>query len=153
MKKQYITSIILSALLWLVLPVAMELLDDTNTAHRWFAFFSPVAALMHALFGKITKEIKGWKFWLLPLVTLPIACVVFCCVLLVWGGISKGFEAFSFPGLFYGFFPIVFIMVLGFFIWLSYPLAILNQFLIRWALNGRGKKISGCDAAKGTTQR
>ena len=92
--------------------------------------FLPVAAVMHLLFARITVKLAGWKFWTFPIITLTAAGFLVYVMLSFVAAIEKG-ELFNWsPDWIYGvlyLYAVVFVSM----IWVSYPLAIINQLIIK----------------------
>ena len=142
------TSILVSTLLWFLLPLAMEMLNSARTpygwqifwrdfpvwAASWLCFLLPVATVMHLLFRSITVSLRGWRFWLFPVVSLPLACVFWWMTCLLWDCVVDGILPWSKPGALSALSYVLAIVLISL-VWLSYPLAILNQLLIQWLLN------------------
>jgi len=141
---KYTASIVASTALWFIFPLMLELTSGTKTEygwHRfwsgfpkftlyWYAMFIPVAIVMHLLFARITIKLKGWKFWSFPMVSLSVAGFLVWVMLSFATGIEKGkifdWSADWIYGVLYVY-AVVFVSM----VWLSYPLAILNQIIIR----------------------
>lgn len=145
----------LSAVIWTPLPLLVEWLGGGLTPSGresflnrlplqilWtFLIFVGVALLMHRLFIPRVRCTTGRRFWLLPLVTLPAAATA--CCLASWlvafvqmfvftpAEIGRGFV-----GLIYSVI-VALVIVLGTLIWATYPMALANQFLIRWLYTGK----------------
>ena len=153
---RYIASIFLSACLWATLPLALGFLNDkmTPSGRDLFVqglpktilfsiiFFLPLAALMHWLWARTTLQTTGMRFWLLPLKTLPTAYLFGWLLMLPIVIIKEGFwhrpigEYGS--GLLYMFVVYAFVLLVSV-IWIVYPLALVNQFVI-CALLGEKQK-------------
>jgi hypothetical protein len=141
---RYLVAIIGSTALWFVLPLSMELLDDRRTAHGWDMFWQEfpiwtlkwvgwlliVAILMNLLLTRTTLRLRGWKFWVFPAISLPAACVAWWFTYVISSAIAEGIFPWSKPGMWSGVLY-VFAVVLFSLVWISYPLAILNQLLIK----------------------
>jgi len=153
---RYMLSIIASACLWTVLPVALGVLDDKMTPYGRdlfiqglprtvglsFLFFLPVAAVMHWLWAPATIKASGSTFWLLPIKTLPTAYIIGWILLLpiivikdrLWLQPSEVFGTSLLYTLLLGAFVVLVSLV-----WISYPISILNQIVIRTLLRTKQK--------------
>ena len=129
MKKKLLLSIFASAVLWVLFPVILRLLTSGWTGlwsgfprfpFLWIAVFLPVAAIMHFLFAGIVLKLKGWIFWIFPLISLWVASHLYWILMVI----TKGTEGMML-------YPVVFAIVFVSMIWVSYPLAIINQFIIQ----------------------
>jgi hypothetical protein len=145
---RFIVSAAASALLWMTIPILLTITgygpaDGLKSVQQtaspggaaFFGIFFFVAILMHYWFARRTLSATGRIFWLLPLLTLPVAsCLLWaaCLLLFVLSHVTTGigplpvFVANSFLGFFYA--VLIICVAFG---WLTYPLAIINQFLIR----------------------
>jgi hypothetical protein len=153
---RYIASILLSACLWVALPLALGFLNDklTLSGRAMFIqglpktilfsilFFLPVAALMHWLWATTTLEAKGARFWLLPVKTLPTAFLIGWVLLLPLIVLKERFWLHPLHeagvALIYSFL-LGAVVILGSLCWVVYPLAILNQLIIRAILTKDNK--------------
>jgi hypothetical protein len=100
----------------------------------------PTALLMNWWFAVRVMNAKGRKFWLTPFLTLPVATVLMCATVVIPGLSSEtigrpsydsitGLAYFLYGSAYYLFVALV--MVMGTMLWLTYPLAIVNQWLLR----------------------
>jgi hypothetical protein len=127
----------------------MHALDGNRAPTKWTLFweslpvflayysivFFVVATLMHRGFAGSVSVLRGWRFWLYPLKSLPLAASLYFVLSMIYGLVVEGswaraFSAVGIVNIFYYWF-IVLCMVMGPLIWLTYPLAILNQLVIR----------------------
>lgn len=142
-------SVLISSVIWLALPIVMHAIDCNQTPSKWPSFwksfpsflvyysiaFFLVAAIMHHRFAASVTGLSGWRFWLYPVRSLPLAASLYFVLTTiyhilcedVWG---VGLNSIGIVSLLYGWF-VVLVVVMGSMIWLTYPLAILNQFVIR----------------------
>jgi len=145
---RHLIIIVGSALLWFV-PIfgiifCMDLLNDARTSYGWEVFwrdlpiralkmmgsFLIVAAIMNFTLKRIVLSLRGWRFWLFPFISLPAACLVFWLTDILASIVTKGDFAWTLTELFGGILYML-LVVLLWFIWLTYPLALLNQTFIR----------------------
>jgi len=148
---RYIASILLSACLWSILPVLLGILNDKLTPSGRVLFFQglpktilfsilffiPLAALMHWLWAQATLRVSGAHFWILPIKTLPTAILLgwFLMTPIIVVKERLWMQPFDVAGT-----ALLYSLVLGLFvilgsvIWISYPLAILNQIIVRYLL-------------------
>lgn len=134
--RRHVHSILASAFLWLLLPLAAFALDgDSGTSPA--AAFHPailglslvVSALMHLFFAPATRDLYGWHFWIFPLFTVPAAllctwsvCVLFGLLRGGWGESGILFQLWVLVAMLYSLVTPVAALL--------YPMAILNQWLI-----------------------
>jgi len=102
------------------------------------AFFLPLAALMHRFWAQTVLNSKGVRFCLLPVKTLPSAYVCGSLLLLPIFLIKEGssLRPEHVAGLLYMFVVYAFVLLV-LKIWIMYPLAIANQFIICALLRNR----------------
>ncbi len=143
------TSVVVSALLWLCFPLAFDFLDSGRTAHGWESYwrsfpahlavlictFLVVSTVMHRFFARDVCNLKGRRFWLYPLKSLPIATTVYFLAWTITNALSNSPDSITFSpasvvGLAYSWLVMV-VVVMTTMVWITYPLAILNQLLIR----------------------
>jgi hypothetical protein len=134
-----VISIVASAALWMILPLAFELYSSgTRTSYgwsvfwnglphylfRWFGVFLIVATLMHMAFARITLQLNRSGFFIFPLLSLLCASVAFW---IVWYSLVQHVPLADF------FYPLLGVLAVVFFhmIWITYPLALANQWLVR----------------------
>ena len=131
-------SILLTAALWMLLPFALEVSSmDTLTRYglgrlfedlpayiaKWYGMFLIIAAAMHLLFAKFTLRLGRIEFFVFPLISLLCASVAF---IPVWYITDEGMSSDWFYQLYWVLAVVFFHMV-----WITYPLALANQWLIR----------------------
>ncbi|WP_411827920.1 hypothetical protein [Luteolibacter sp. AS25] len=138
-----LASIILSAAIWMILPLAFELdAVDTRTSRgweifleelpiylaRWYGVFVLVAAVMHKAFAGITLRLSRWEFFAFPLLSLFCATVAFS---VFWYSLIDRISPADFV------YPLLgsLYLILWKMIWITYPLALANQWLIRCLLH------------------
>lgn len=152
MHSRILLSILASASLWTLLPVALGLLNDKMTENGrtqflqnlpatiglCFLLFLPLAAMMHWLWVPATIRASGARFWLLPLKTLPVAYIIgyifFIPVIVFKERLWLQPAEVIGTALIYGFLLGAFVFLVSC-IWISYPLSLLNQVMIRAILN------------------
>ncbi len=134
-----VISIVASAALWMILPFAYEFYSSgTRTSYgwsvfwselplylvRWFGVFLVVATLMHLVLARITLQLSRFSFFLFPILSLLCASVAFW---IVWFSLVQRVSLGDF------FYPLFGVLAVVFFhmIWITYPLALANQWLIR----------------------
>jgi hypothetical protein len=145
--RQFIT-ILGSTLLWFIpifsIFLCMELLNDARTTFGWEVFwrdlpiqsltmlgsFLIVALIMNFTLKRIILSLNGWRFWLFPFISLPIASVAYWLTNILAISFTRGNFTWSTYELIGGIFYVL-VVVLLWCIWLTYPLALLNQVLIR----------------------
>jgi len=127
----------------MILPFAYELYSSgTRTSHgwsvfwndlplyllRWFGVFLVVATLMHLVFARIALQLNRFIFLLFPILSLLCASLAFW---IVWFGVV---ERVSWDELIY---PLLGVLAVVFFhmIWITYPLALANQWLLKEILD------------------
>ena len=154
-RMRHLIIILGSTLLWFFpifsIVLCKELLNDARTAFGWEVFwrdlptqlltmigsFLIVALIMYFTLKRIVLLLRGWQFWLFPFVSLPAACVAYWLTNILAVSFTKGHFAWStyelIGGLYY-----TLVVVLLLFIWLTYPLALLNQAFIRRIHNING---------------
>ena len=136
-------SIVASAALWMILPLAYDFLSSgTRTSYgwtmfwadlpgyllRWFSVFLIVATLMHMAFASVTLRLGGLSFFIFPLLSLLCASIVFVPF---WSILVQPFLMSNLGYAFLGVLAVVFFHM----IWISYPLALVNQWLIKEILD------------------
>lgn len=161
MKMKYTASIVASTGLWFLFPLMLELTSGTKTevgwqrfwsdlpkfTLYWYAMFLPVATVMHLLFARFTTKLAGWKFWTFPIFSLSVAGFLFWIVMLIAAGIEKGkLIVWDQEYWIYGILSVYAVVFISM-VWVSYPLAILNQLIIRKLIaEPAGGLNSGTDA-------
>ena len=138
-----VISIVASAALWMILPFAYEFYSSgTRTSYgwsifwnelplylvRWFGVFLVVATLMHFIFARITLQLSRFSFFFFPILSLLCASVAFW---MVWFSLIQRVSWGDF------FYSLLGVLAVVFFhmIWITYPLALANQWLIREILD------------------
>jgi hypothetical protein len=141
--KRLTISIMSSSALWMILPLTLELYSTgTRTSHgwdmfwanfpsylcRWYGVFLIVATLMHWIFARITIDLTRWFFLAFPLISLLFASVAFCIAWFIVVQFAPWDEFF------YG---ILGVLVVVFYqmIWMTYPIALINQWLVKEILD------------------
>ena len=134
-----VVSIVASAALWMILPFAYEFYSSgTRTSYgwsafwnelplylaRWFGVFLVVATVMHLAFARITLQLNRFSFFLFPILSLLCASVAFW---IVWFCVVQRVSWDEF------FYPLLGVLAVVFFhmIWITYPLALANQWLLK----------------------
>ena len=140
-------SIVASAALWMILPLAYDFVSSgTRTSHgwsvfwydfpaylfRWYSVFLIVATLMHLAFARVTLRLGKLGFFIFPLLSLLCASIVFVPF---WSLLVQPFLMSDLAYAFLGVLAVVFVHM----IWITYPLALANQWLVREILD-----IPGC---------
>ena len=138
-----VISIVASAALWMILPLAYEFVSSgTRTSYgwtmfwadfpgylfRWFSVFLIVSTLMHLAFARVTLRLGGLSFFIFPLLSLLCASIVFVPF---WCLLIQPFLMTDFGYAFLGVLAVVFFHM----IWMTYPLALANQWLVREILD------------------
>jgi len=138
-----IISIVASAVLWMILPFAYEFLSSgTRTSYgwsifwtdlpiyllRWFSVFLIVATLMHLAFARVTLQLRRLSFFIFPFLSLLCASLVF---VIFWSILVQPFLLSNIIYAFFGVLAVVFFQM----IWITYPLALANQWLVREILD------------------
>lgn len=142
---RYAVSILLSACLWATLKPILGFLDDAMTERGrelfvqslpqtillCIVFFVPLSALMHWFWAATVLRVDGIRFWLLPFKTLPSAYACGSLLLLPFFVIHEGLSLRPdhIAGLLYMFVAYAFVLLVSK-IWIMYPLAIANQYII-----------------------
>ncbi|MGL4400534.1 MAG: hypothetical protein ACRCXD_11745 [Luteolibacter sp.] len=140
---RFFVSIVLSAALWLILPLTYELLSSgTRTSYgwgifladlpgyliKWFSIFLIVATLMHLAFARVTLQLGRLSFFVFPFFSLLCASIIFVpfwCILV---------QPFLMDNLGYAFLGVL-TAIFFHMIWITYPLALANQWLLREILD------------------
>ena len=137
----------LSALLWSLPLITVDYFDSGRISaggqQFWervpfvmltgFAMLLAIALVMHVLFRERVQRLTGKRFWLFPFTSLTVAALIYSSVG-VLGAFAEGARL--------GGIKVQWIMtpiywwigslvVVLFHIWLTYPLAIINQLIIR----------------------
>jgi hypothetical protein len=138
-----VISIVASAALWMILPLAYEFVSSgTRTSYgwtvfwadlpgylvRWFSVFLIVATLMHLVFARVTLRLGRLIFFIFPLLSLLCASIVFVPF---WCFLVQPFLMSDLGYAFLGVLAVVFFHM----IWITYPLALANQWLVREILD------------------
>jgi len=98
-----------------------------------FAMLLAIALVMHLLFRERVQRLTGKCFWLFPFTSLTVAALMFSSVG-VLGALAEGvrFGGLRLQWIMTPFYWWIGSLVVVFFhIWLTYPLAIINQLIIR----------------------
>lgn len=150
-------SVLVSSVIWLALPLVMHAIDGNQAPTKWSFFwqslpwflgyyitaFFVVATVMHYRFASAVCALRGWRFWLYPLGSLPLAASLYFVLSMVFGVITdhswaRALSPVGIVNIFYYWF-LVLVVVMGSMIWVSYPLAILNQIVIRYFYSGSSR--------------
>jgi hypothetical protein len=83
---------------------------------------------MHLVFARITLQLSRLSFFMFPLLSLLCASLVF---VIVWSSLVQNFLLKNFDQALLGVLAVVFIQM----IWITYPLALANQWLVREILD------------------
>lgn len=137
----------LSALMWSLPLIAVDYFDSGRVPEGgqrfWeklpfgmltgFAMLLAIALVMHLLFRERVQRLTGKRFWLFPFISLTVAALIFSSVG-VLGALAEGLR-FGGAGLQWIMTPVYWwigsLVIVFFHIWLTYPLAIINQLIIR----------------------
>lgn len=140
---RFVISIVASAALWMIRPFAFEFYSSgTRTSYgwsvfwnelplyllRWFGVFLIVATIMHPVFARVTLQLKRSAFFIFPFLSLLCASVAFW---IVWYSVVDRVSLDSFFYSLLGILAVVFFQM----IWITYPLALANQWLVREILD------------------
>ena len=137
----------LSVLLWYLPLIAIEAFTSRRTSQSglliWeqgpfditvgFTLMLSIALVMHLLFRERVQGLTGKRFWLFPFISLTVAALIFSSV----GVLGALVEELRLGGIdpLWIMTPIYWwigsLLVVFFHIWLTYPLAIMNQLIIR----------------------
>jgi hypothetical protein len=137
----------LPALLWCIPLIAIGYFDSGRNSEGGQRFWERVpfgmltgftilyvlALVMHLLFRERVQRLRGKRFWLFPFTSLTVAALMFSSV----GVLGAFAEGLRFGGIRLQWImtPIYWwigsLVVMFFHIWLTYPLAIINQLIIR----------------------
>ena len=146
---RFLVSSVVSAMIWMPIPLIAPFFgnnlvhfthekrvdDFINTILYLFPACIVLAIIMHLFLLKRTIEIKGKAFWLFPFISLPLATSVAFLMFFIWSALYlQNWQTSPFYVLVFNFFyawGIGLLMCLIFCIWFTYPLAILNQILIK----------------------
>lgn len=93
-----------------------------------------VALMMHLVFARRIASVRGWRFWLMPCLTVPlVALLLFLLhwVPIAWIMLRYGSEGLGLSLDFFGSSLYHRLVMLPDIIFLMYPLLIAHQFLIR----------------------
>jgi hypothetical protein len=144
-------SVAASAVLWLCFPLAIGFIDSNSsrTADGWASFrrslplyvlvtggpFFVVSAVMHRLYASEVCRLRGWRFWVYPFKYLPIATTFYFVpwALMNLFDTHHASRLLSIVGVanLAWYWLVMVVVVLTTTLWVSYPLAIINQLLIR----------------------
>ena len=98
-----------------------------------FALMLAIALVMHLLFRERVQSLSGKRFWLFPFISLTVAALLFSSIF-VLGSLTEGLRLGGIEPRWI-MTPIYWwigsLVVVFFHIWLTYPLAIVNQLIIR----------------------
>jgi hypothetical protein len=141
----------LSAMLWLSVFLSLDFLDSGRTSDGWRAYWSEflfhlasvyamlfvIALGMHLRYRERVLRLSGRSFWLFPLRSLAVATIAYSTVIYIYAALCEPPSHVTFRDV--GMFILGQIYwwvgalgaVFGYLIWLTYPMAILNQLLIR----------------------
>lgn len=101
---------------------------------KGFAMLLAIAIVMHLLFRERVQSLTGKRFWLFPFTSLTVASLIFSSVV-VLGGFTEQLRFGGVRPQEWIMTPIYWwigsLVVVFFHIWLTYPLAIINQLIIR----------------------
>ena len=154
-KMRQLITVLGSTFLWFIpifsIVLCMELLNNARTSFGWEVFwrdlpirtlrmmgsFLLVAVVMNFTTKRIILSLRGWRFWLFPSISLPAACLVFWLTDILATLITQDDFTWSLTELFGGLLYML-VVVLLWFIWLTYPLALINQAFIRRVHNTNG---------------
>lgn len=142
----------LSATLWLPVLLSLDFLDSGRTPDGWRTYWikfpSHLASIytglfvialgMHLRYRERVLRLCGRSFWLFPLRSLAVATIAYSTILYIYAVLRHPPSHLTLRdvvmGLIIG--PIYWwigalVMVFVYLVWLTYPMAILNQLLIR----------------------
>jgi hypothetical protein len=152
-------SVLLSALIWLPVPVAFGLLDSNRAPDaaglllRGFlasqlaiiaTIFLCVSFVMHRLFARQVCRPSRRGFWLYPLESLFFATLFFSFVFTLVGVSERQPHAGDFPMIIFamaGVWLVTYLITLTTMVCICYPLALFNQWLIQWFYRGRSAPV------------
>ncbi len=137
----------MSAVLWFIPMFALDYFASGRTSDGWrsywerlplgsvigFVMMLSIALLMHLLFRERVQRLSGKSFWLFPITSITVAALIFSSVA-VLGAISQEWRT-SRIELRWIMIPIYYlsgaVFVAFYYIWVTYPLAIINQIIVR----------------------
>ena len=137
----------MSAALWSVPMFALDYFASGRTSDGWrsywerlplgsvigFVMMLAIALLMHLLFRERVQTLSSKNFWLFPFTSLTVAALIFSSVAVLGSIIQElrtsRIEIRWIMTPFYYWSGAVFIVF--YFIWITYPLAIINQVIVR----------------------
>jgi hypothetical protein len=141
-------SAMISAAIWLIPLFTLDLTDSHRTPDGWRSYWSDftmhlgvgyammlaVSIIMHLLYRERVQALRGRSFWLFPIQTLFVAALLYSTIFLL-GAMPQllrhsnvGYGLILTPLYYWGG---AIVVVFGYLCWLTYPLAILNQIIIR----------------------
>lgn len=101
---------------------------------KGFAMLLAISILMHLLFRERVQSLTGKRFWLFPFTSLTVAALIFSSVV-VLGSFAEQIRFGGGRPQQWIMTPIYWwigsLVVVFFHIWVTYPLAIINQLIIR----------------------
>lgn len=148
MLKLFLSSI-LAAAIWLTFPLTLDLSESKRTPEGWrsywqdfptyladrFCRYSLVALVVQAIFLRRILSARGIRFWLLPLILLPVAASFLLFISFIWDGVVQHqwqLQPINVPifNFFYVWAATLYIVVAAL-VWLTYPLTIITLFATR----------------------
>ncbi len=136
--KRLVASILVSSLLWMLFPLALFLIGGDKPTIRGSFFYPPslfgillgTSCVMHLLFARIVKDLRGWEFWVFPLFSMPAAGVCAWSIWVVGDLLNSGTGSGSAP-LYLWWLAALFVSAFTPVLWVAYPLAIANQWIVK----------------------